>query len=162
MNYQLNWNFMDPLNFSYFLPNRFKKIGWLLIAIHLSIILALLFLIEIVNVLPVSNTAAVIVHLFEYTLMIGLVLVISSREKEEDELIRLIRLKSFQYGLYLAVCISIFLSVMTRFPGIEMTIQGLWIYPATILTELDTISATLLYIVGFYQFKLYRLRNDEE
>jgi len=153
---------MDSITSSYFLPNRFKKIGWLLIAIHLSIILALLFLIEILNVLQITNTAMIIVELWGYTLMIGLVLVISSREKEEDELIRLIRLQSFQYGLYLAVCVSILLSILTRLPGIDVHIQGIWIYPATILTELDTIGATLLYIVGFYQFKLYRLRNDEE
>jgi len=153
---------MDSITSPYFLPNRFKKIGWLLIGIHLSIMVILLILIEILNVLPITNTAMIIVELWGYTLMIGLVLVISSREKEEDELIRFIRLQSFQYGLYLAVCISIFLSILTRFPGIDVHIHGLWIYPSTILTELDTISATLLYIVGFYQFKLYRLRNDEE
>lgn len=165
MDLNRNPRIMNNIETSYYLPHRFKFIGWGLILLHLLVIVVLILLVDILQVLSVSNISYghVIVYLFKYTIMIGLAMVISSREKQEDEMIRLIRLKSFQYGLYFAVFISILFPFLKVFlMEIDVMIDGFWIYPSALLTGLDTISAILLYIVVIYQFKLYRLRSDEE
>ena len=132
---------------------------------HLLALLILIVLIEVMGVMPVSGFAVAVSTLFKYSLMIGLMMVISSREKREDEMIRLIRLQSFQYGLYLAVFLSILLfiwRVLGSAIPFNWSIEGLWVYPLSILSRLDSITAILLYIVFFYYYKLYQLRRDEE
>ncbi|MDX1671257.1 MAG: hypothetical protein R3211_02885 [Balneolaceae bacterium] len=153
-------------NQTYFLPHRFKKIGWGAVIFHFSVVLLLIILVEILNLMPVTNAGATIVYLFKYTLLIGLAMALSSREKDEDELIRLIRMRSFQYGIYLAVAFAIFqfeLNILSYYiSDWDIKIHGIWILPFSILYDLDTIGATMLYIAGIYEFQRYRLRKDEE
>jgi Ca2+/Na+ antiporter len=92
--------------------------------------------------------------LLHYTVMIGLTIVISSREEKEDEMIRMVRLKSFQYGLYFTVFVSLVLFVLSIAGNHDLRLSQ--------LVGIGGINATLIYIVVIYQFKLFNLKNDEE
>ena len=143
---------MRDLNTSYFLPHRYKRIGWIIIGIDLLLI-ALLYILHLVGVRNFGGIVFVF-PLLHYTAMIGLAIVISSREKKEDEMIRMIRLKSFQYGLYLTVFVSLVLFLLSITSNQNLRLSN--------LIGVGGIDATLIYIAVIYQFKLFTLKNDEE
>lgn len=144
---------MRDLNSSYFLPHRYKKIGWTIIGIHLLLI-AIMFVLHLIGFQNFGGIEYFIIHLLHYTVMIGLTIVISSREEKEDEMIRMVRLKSFQYGLYLTVFVSLVLFVLSIASNHDLRLSQ--------LVGIGGINATLIYIVAIYQFKLFNLKNDEE
>lgn len=152
---------MRDLNSSYFLPHRYKWIGWTIIGLSLLAV-------TIKGILYNYNTEFqdlgvldhIIGSILSYAVMIGLTILVSSREKQEDEMIRMIRLKSFQYGLYLTVFLSLLFflisianSGLNAFSFISATMK---------IDMFFGINATLVFIVAIYQFKLFRLKNDEE
>lgn len=152
---------MRDLNNSYFLPHRYKKIGWAIIGVHLLLI-ALLYVLHLIGFQNFGGIEHLLFPLLHYTVMIGLTIVISSREEKEDEMIRMIRLKSFQYGLYLTVFVSLVLLVVRFF---VFNIAGPFDISLPVINGINVISginATLIYIVAIYQFKLFNLKNDEE
>lgn len=157
---------MKSFNATYYLPHSFKRLGWVLLGVSVIPFIVLVILIEGLKLLPVSDWAVTVAYLFPTGLTLGLILVISSREKREDEMIRMIRLKSFQYGLFFAVGMFyfsfLFRSIGALIPSPGLAIEGIWILPAYMFGRLDTITATLLYIAIIYHFKLWRLRSDEE
>lgn len=152
---------MRDINSSYFLPHRYKWIGWTIIGLCLLTVAikGILY-----NYSPVFQDLGVVGHIIgsvlSYAVMIGLTILVSSREKKEDEMIRLIRLKSFQYGFYLTV----FLSLLFFLVGIaESGFNVFRFIAATIQIDMFFgINVTLVFIVAIYQFKLFRLKNDEE
>lgn len=144
---------MRDLNSSYFLPHRYKKIGWAIIGIHLLLI-AILYVLHWIGFRNFGGIEYLIFPLLHYTVMIGLTIVISSREKNEDEMIRMVRLKSFQYGLYLTVFVSLVLFVLSIAGNHDLRLSQ--------LVGIGGINATLIYIVVIYHFKLFNLKNDEE
>lgn len=144
---------MQDLNTSYFLPNRYKRIGWGIIGIHLLVIL-FIYVLSLFGVRNFGGIEHFLLPLLNYTVMIGLTIVISSREKNEDEMIRLIRLKSFQYGLYLTVFIGVvmlILRIIAPYNFVMPRIRGM-----------GEINALLLFIIMIYKFNLFRLRSNEE
>lgn len=144
---------MRDLNSSYFLPHRYKRVGWAIIGIHLLLIV-ILYVLHWVGFRNFGGIEHLIFPLLHYTVMIGLTIVISSREEKEDEMIRMVRLKSFQYGLYFTVFVSLVLFVLSIAGNHDLRLSQ--------LVGIGGINATLIYIVVIYQFKLFNLRNDEE
>ena len=152
---------MRDLNSSYFLPHRYKWIGWAIICISILAILIKGIVYNYGNEFQDLGVADHILgSILSYAMMIGLTIVVSSREKQEDEMIRLIRLKSFQYGLYLTVFLSL-LFFLVSFVNNGFNIYS-FIMAAQRGDMLFGVNATLFYIVAIYQFKLFRLKNDEE
>jgi hypothetical protein len=146
---------MKDLNSSYFLPHHYKRIGWAIIVIHLLLIAIAYILHDLMGMRNfLGGLEYLLFPLLHYTVMIGLTIVISSREEKEDEMIRLIRLKSFQYGLYLTVFVSLVLFILSIAGNHDLRLSQ--------LIGIGGINATLIYIVVIYQFKLYRLKYDEE
>lgn len=152
---------MRDFNSSYFLPYRYKWIGWAIIGMSL---LAVAIKGILYNFSTEFQDLGVIDHIIgsvlSYAVMIGLTILVSTREKKEDEMIRLIRLKSFQYGLYLTV----FLSLLFFLASIAENSSNAFSFVIGV-NKIDMflgINATLVFIVAIYHFKLYRLKNDEE
>ena len=152
---------MRDLNSSYFLPYRYKWIGWAIIGLSLLAVAAK-------GILYNYNTDFqdfgvfdhIIGSILSYAVMVGLTILVSSREKQEDEMIRLVRLKSFQYGLYLTVFLSLLLFLLSI---AESGFNAISFIEATLKIDMFFgINATLVFIVAIYQFKLFRLKNDEE
>jgi len=152
---------MSNLNSSYFLPHQYKWIGWAILGISL---LAVFIKGILYNYSNEFQDLGVFDHILgsilSYTVMVGLTIVVSSREKQEDEMIRMIRLKSFQYGLYLTVFLSLLFFLVSIADG------GFNVFSFIIDTKkIDMflgINAALVFIVAIYHFKLFRLKNDEE
>jgi len=152
---------MRDLNSSYFLPHRYKWIGWAIISISL---LAVAIKGILYNYSTEFQDLGVVDHIIgsilSYTVMIGLTILVSSREKQEDEMIRMIRLKSFQYGFYLTVFLSLLFFLISI---VDSGLNAFSFITATMQIDMFFgINATLVFIVAIYQFKLYRLKNDEE
>ena len=152
---------MRDLNSSYFLPHRYKWIGWAIIGLSLLAVAIKGFL---YNYNTEFQDFGVVDHILgsilSYAVMIGLTILVSSREKQEDEMIRLIRLKSFQYGFYLTVFLSLLFFLISIVDNGFNAFRFI-----TTSTKIDMyfgINATLVFIVAIYQFKLFRLKNDEE
>lgn len=152
---------MRDLNSSYFLPHRYKWIGWAVIGLSL---LAVTIKGILYNYSTEFQDLGVLDHLIgsilSYAVMIGLTILVSTREKQEDEMIRLIRLKSFQYGFYLTVFLSLLFFL------VSIADKGTNVFSLIIAAKnIDMffgINTTLVFIVAIYQFKLFRLKNDEE
>lgn len=138
---------MQDVNTSYLLPHRYKRIGWGVIGIFfvLYVITDYGFDYGMLNWFKGIHGTI---------LMIGLTLVITSREEKEDEMIRLIRLKSFQYGLYTTVLIEVV--------GMVLGFIGIVRLPFPPINAFGEINGVLILILIIYQFNLYRLRSDEE
>lgn len=144
---------MKSIETTLLLPNRFKKIGIGLIAAHVALILLLRFvfgLYEAPSSIP-DIVFFVPISFLKYTVMVGLTMFITSKEKFEDELVNTIRLKSFQYGLYLTVFISLSLFVLSLINSTDLRVHGI-----------DGVNALLVYISVIYQFNIYRFKSDEE
>lgn len=142
---------MRDFNSSYFLPHHYKKIGWGMIIGHIILII-ISGLLDFLGLGIFQTFQYILVPLLPYSVMISLTIVISSREKNEDEMIRLIRLKSFQYGLYLTILVFVVAGIvrLLDFSSWRMWMGG------------GGINATLIYIVVIYHFKLHNLSRDEE
>jgi hypothetical protein len=152
---------MRDLNSSYFLPHRYKWIGWAIIGLSVLTVAIKGFLYNYnTEFQDLGVVDDIIGSILSYAVMIGLTILVSSREKQEDEMIRLIRLKSFQYGFYLTVFLSLLFFL------ISIADRGFNAYSfITDTMKIDMffgINATLAFIVAIYHFKLFRLRNDEE
>jgi len=104
----------------YLLPHRFKKIGFVIIPMGLSLWLAMQLdyinrlLVNIFGQLDTNyvwstyhivNIIAAILGFFSF--LAGLYFVSFSREKEEDEMIQKIRLDSFQFAALLQIILMI-------------------------------------------------------
>ncbi len=138
------------MNTSIYLPHKFERIGWAGILIHGGLLLSLAIL-DAIGLLPETlyETGYIIRVLFRYTLMIGLVFVICSIEKYEDELIMQLRLRAFQEGLFITVILSLFMFALTfivRYPMVYESAEG--------------INATLIFITMIYKYKLYKFRKE--
>ncbi len=142
---------MEDLNTSYFLPHRYKRVGWAIIGIHVLLI-ALTYILDQAGVR--TGLEHLLLPLLNYTVMIGLTIVISSREEKEDEMIRLVRLKSFQYGLYLTVFVAVVMIILR--------IIGPYNFEMPRVRRMGGINAMLIFIIAIYQFNLFKLRSDEE
>lgn len=159
-NFKLNELKMRDLNGSYFLPHKYKRLGWAIISLSLLVV-------AIVGILYNNGfqNFGILEHILgpilSYATMIGLTIVISSREKKEDEMIRMIRLKSFQYGLYLTVVVSLLFFLLSIAGNNEFRLSS-FIVAAKVGGSMSGINATLIFIVTIYQFKLFSLKSDEE
>jgi len=140
------------MNSSIYLPHKYERIGWSLILVH-GIILLILAILDVSGMLPEAyyDAGYFIRVLFRYSLMIGLVFIICSKEKYEDELIMQIRLKAFQQGLFITVALSLFMFILTflvRYPLVYESAEG--------------INATLIFIAVIYKFKLYKFKKEND
>lgn len=151
---------MNPSN--YFLNHSYRKYGWIIIGLHTAIVLFLILATESLNLLPITNVGAVIVTLFPYSLMAGFALLVFTEEKNEDEMFRFHRIRSFQFGIIFAIAASLLVYIINYMIRPTVVIEGLYLYPTNILLELDSLPAILIYIWAIYQYKLLKLRSDEE
>lgn len=141
---------------SYLLPHSFQRIGWALL-ISLPILFVLLLLaFNTLNLIPQSyskfGTLLLYIVIALSALFIGL-----SEEKQEDEFIQTLRLRSIANTAWICF-ILIIVSAMDvdiceafGIPGREK----FWMRYA----RLDTIFAFFLYIIIF-RYRLYRYRKE--
>lgn len=138
------------MSLNIYLPHKYERIGWILIGLH-AVLLSTLLLLDVTNQLPETlySFGFTIRILFKYTLMIGLVFVICSKEKIEDELVRTIRLKAFQQGLLFTLGLSLlmfFVTLIFRQPLIFKSVEG--------------IDATLIFIAIIYKYNMYKFKKE--
>ena len=141
---------------SYLLPHPFQRVGWALLIAFPFLFGLILWVFNGLKLIPQNysqfGTLLLYIVLAMSALFIGL-----SEEKQEDEFIQALRLRSIANTAW--VCfILIIVSAMDvdiceafRIPGREK----FWIA----YTRLDTIFAFFLYIVIF-RFRLYKYRKE--
>ncbi len=90
-------------------------------------------------------------EVFHYPITIGLALLVFSKDKVEDEMVQLLRLKSFVHGVYLMIVLSLSWPLLSN---LSSFVQGRDLIPKT-LGGLSTTTNFLL----FYVYCSFRVRK---
>jgi len=87
---------------NYQLPNTFKKVGWVIVLLSLIVLLTRkFFLTDLTELSQIAKNLA----------LLGLLIVIISKEKIEDELIRMIRGKAFTFAFIAGVVYALVMPI---------------------------------------------------
>lgn len=100
------------------LHHRYRKVGYvLLISILPLLIAALVLMKELWSDFSNPYTVGLPLIVFQYSITVSLIFLVFTKEKVEDEMIQLMRFKSFVHGVYLLIVIALmfpFLSVVNH------------------------------------------------
>jgi hypothetical protein len=109
--------FSDTTTFSAWFPHRFKLVGCVILFIT-GVLATFLQLGDVFDEIVKSNAFR---SGMRSTILIGLFLIASSREKIEDELVGLIRLKSFEWSFRWGILCTI---LDLAFPASSIELSG--------------------------------------
>ena len=127
---------------TYLIPRQFRIIGLLVIIVTLLLV----FLLKSQHIINPDHLQ----HFLYLPILIGLVLILSAREKEEDEMILQVRLRSFQIGLYAAVFAYIFSVLINYVRDKEF-----------ILTGVESLILAVLYVLIYFKYQLFKIKSEK-
>lgn len=94
--------------------HRYKKLGYMLLILSLPISFAGLVMMKELGTDDFSQYSdAVTVLIFQYSITLSLIFLVFSKEKIEDEMIQLMRFKSFVHGVYLLIVIALIFPLLS-------------------------------------------------
>ncbi|MBC5776000.1 hypothetical protein H8S95_18130 [Pontibacter sp. KCTC 32443] len=147
------------------LPNKYKKAGiWVLIA-GLPVAAAIVFVLISTGIIPDSKAffSEWNYPIVYYPIIIGLVLLNFSEEKQEDEMVQNLRYKSFMSGVYF---LAIGLLFLPFYSNIYTLLMSKSIKMPDVGGMLGALTLLLVYTYASFKYNLHitrkALETDEE
>ena len=142
------------------LPHIYKKAGYAFLALTLVVPFALFYSKYFINWKAMDKVDAInwsLTSLY-YPIAIGLALILFSREKNEDEMVNLIRFRSFVYGVYLFAVAML----VNPFIGIVMTYFNHPMFSKVTTNSISALTILLSGILIVFRIQLFVARNPSE
>ncbi|WP_162428505.1 hypothetical protein [Pontibacter pudoricolor] len=147
------------------LPYRYKKYGYWILILGLPIVAAIVYLFKSTGVIADSRSFFDEWNdtLVYYPLIIGMALLVFSKEKQEDEMVQSLRYKAFVSGVFFLVIALLFLPVFSIIVGFA---EGKSIEMPDVGGMLGALFLLLIYTYLSFKYNLHRTRRaletDEE
>jgi hypothetical protein len=147
------------------LPYAYKKYGFWILILGLPIVAAIVYLFKSTGVITDSRSFFDEWNdtLVYYPIIIGMALLIFSKEKQEDEMVQNLRYKAFVSGVFFLVIALLLLPV---FSSIVALLEGNSIVMPDVGGMLGALFMLLFYTYLSFKYNLHRIRRaletDEE